>query len=63
MQEGWPAHLDHLLVALLHRAISLVKVGTVAVLVAQQLHFDVPTIFQELLKPTAMNWMRTAQHC
>ena len=42
--------LDHLLMPPLHRAIALEQVHQVAVLVAEQLHFDVPRPLDELFE-------------
>ena len=43
------SELHHLLVAALERAVTLVEVGHVAVLIAQDLHLDVLGLHQELL--------------
>ena len=48
-QAGSRALLDELLVATLHGAIAFPKVDDVSVLVGDDLHFDVPRMFDELL--------------
>ena len=48
IEIGRRRDLDHLLMPPLHRAIALEQVHQVAVLVAQQLHFDVPGALDEL---------------